>query len=265
LLRGIDRQSGLTSRLAAAIRDKRHPSSIDHPLRDLIAQRVYQGASGYTDGKDANSLRHDPLFPRSLDRRPLEDAQALASAPTLSRLEHQIDRQDAYRLAWAFVEHFVHSYAEPPEAIVLALDHTDDPTHGQQELAFSNQHYRTYCSRPLFLVEGPSHALVPACRRPGVRPKGAENAMIVARLLPHLRQHWPDTHLLLRGDSPFASPELRPLMAKPPRTDCVFGLSINATLKRHAAAALAEARQLHQDRLAIAQAAGMPPPSSRRI
>ena len=40
LLRGIDRQMGLTERWAAAIHDKRHPSSIDHPLRDLFAQRI---------------------------------------------------------------------------------------------------------------------------------------------------------------------------------------------------------------------------------
>jgi len=40
LLRGIDRQIGLTERLAAAIRDKRHQSSIDHPWRDRLAQRI---------------------------------------------------------------------------------------------------------------------------------------------------------------------------------------------------------------------------------
>ena len=45
LLRGIDRQIGLTARLAAAVQDKRHPSSIDHPLRDLLAQRIYQISS----------------------------------------------------------------------------------------------------------------------------------------------------------------------------------------------------------------------------
>ena len=46
LLRGIDRQIGFTERLAAAVRDKRHPSYIDHTLRDLFAQRIYQIASG---------------------------------------------------------------------------------------------------------------------------------------------------------------------------------------------------------------------------
>ena len=68
LLRGIDRQIGFTERLAAAVRDKRHPSYIDHPLRDLFAQRIYQIASGYADGNDANSLRHDPMFKLSVER-----------------------------------------------------------------------------------------------------------------------------------------------------------------------------------------------------
>ena len=57
LLRGIDCQIGLTERLAA-VRDKRHPSYIDHTLRDLFAQRIT--TIGYADGNDANSLRYDP-------------------------------------------------------------------------------------------------------------------------------------------------------------------------------------------------------------
>ena|SRR2546428_4754792 len=60
VLRGIDRQLGLTASLAAAIHDTRHPSSLAHPLRDLLAQRIDQIVSGYADGHDANSLRRDP-------------------------------------------------------------------------------------------------------------------------------------------------------------------------------------------------------------
>ena len=107
LLRGIDRQIGLTARLAAAVQDKRHPSYIDHPLRDLLAQRIYQIAAGYADGNDANSLRHDPVFKLSGERPPLEPAPALASAPTFSRLEHSVDRKDLYRLTHALVDHLV--------------------------------------------------------------------------------------------------------------------------------------------------------------
>src|SRR5438093_627763 len=153
LLRGVDRQVGLTERLATAIHDKRHLSYIDHPLRDLLAQRIYQIASGYADGNDANSLRHDPGFKLGVERLPLDATQDLASAPTFSRLEHSVDRKDVYRLTTALVDQFMASYAEPPAAIVLDLDHSDDPTHGQQEFAFYNHHYKSYCYLPLFLYE----------------------------------------------------------------------------------------------------------------
>src|SRR4051812_28364394 len=254
LLRGIDRQIGLTARLAAAIHDTRHPSYIDHPLRDLLAQRIYQIAAGYADGNDANSLRRDPLFKLGVERLPLAPEQDLASAPTFSRLEHSVDRKDLYRLTQALGAHFVASYPEPPAAIVLDLDHSDDPTHGQQEFAFYNHHYRNYCYLPLFIFEGTSHALITAYLRPGTRPTGAENAMILVRLLSYLRRHWPHTHILVRGDSHFAIPEVIDVVTSYRWTDVVFGLAGNAVLLRQAAATIQEARRLHQQRVALAQA-----------
>ena len=83
LLRGIDRQIGLTERLAAAVHDTRHPSYIDHPLRDLFAQRIYQIASGYADGNDANSLRYDPMFKLRVERAPARSHAGLGECPDL--------------------------------------------------------------------------------------------------------------------------------------------------------------------------------------
>jgi Transposase DDE domain group 1 len=264
LLRGIDRQIGLTARLAAAIHDTRHPSSIDHPLRDLLAQRIYQIASGYADGNDAHRLRRDPLFKLGVERSPLAPEQDLASAPTFSRLEHSVDRKDLYRLTQALVAHFSASYPEPPAAIVLDLDHTDDPTYGQQELAFYNHYYQNYCYLPLLIFEGLSGALVTACLRPGTRPTGAENTMILVRLLACLRRHWPRTHILVRGDSHFATPEVIEVLAHRHLIDFVFGLAGKSVLLRHAAPVMQEARRLHQQRTARAQAHhASPPPSSR--
>jgi hypothetical protein len=264
LLRGIDRQIGLTERLAAAIQDKRHPSYIDPPLRDLLAQRLYQIASGYADGNDANNLRHDPVFKLSVERPPLDPAQDLASAPTFSRLEHSVDRKDLYRLTHALIDHFIASYPKPPAAIVLDLDHSDDQTHGQPEFAFSNHHYRSYCYLPLFIFEGTSHALVTACLRPGTRPPGRENAMILVRLLSYLRRHWPQTHILVRGDSHFATPEVIDVIAAYRWTDFVFGLASNAVLLRQADPVLQDARRLHQQCTALAQAHRTRPPASSR-
>ena len=61
--------------------------------------------------------------------------------------------------------------------------------------------------RPLFLFEGLSGKFITAALRPGRRPTGAENAMIVKRVLQRLRAAWPETHFVLRGDSHFANPE----------------------------------------------------------
>jgi hypothetical protein len=265
LLRGIDRQIGLTERLAAAMRDKRHQSYIDHTLRDLFAQRIYQIAAGYADANDANSLRRDPLFKLGVERSPLDPTHDLASGPTFSRLEHQIDRKDLYRLTWAFVDAFIASYAAPPPAIVLDLDHSDDPTYGQQEFAFYNQHYQNHCYLPLFIFEGTSHALVAAYLRPGTRPTGAENAMILVRLLSYLRRHWPQTHILVRGDSHFATPEVIDVVASYRWTDFVFGLAGNAVLLRQGAPTMEAARRLHHQRVALAQAHGQTPPPSSRL
>ena len=265
LLRGIDRQIGLTERLAAAMQDKRHPSYVDHPLRDLLAQRIYQIASGYADGNDANSLRHAPLLKLSVARPPLEPAQDLASAPTFSRLEHSVDRKDLSRLTRVLVDHCIASYPEPPAAIVLDLDHSDAPTHGQQEFAFYNNYSQNHCYLPLFIFEGTSHALVTACLRPGKRPTGAENAMIFVRLLASLRRHWPQTPILVRGDSHFATPEVIEVIAHRRHTDFVFGLAGNAVLLRQAAPVMQEARGLYQQRSALAQVHGTRPPASTRL
>jgi hypothetical protein len=104
-----------------------------------------------------------------------------------------------------------------------------------------------------------------ACLRPGTRPTGVENAMILARLLAHLRHQWPETHLLVRGDSHFATPEVLDTITRVPLTDFVFGLAANAVLLRHVAPVMEEARHLHCQRTAAAQAHGALPPTSSRL
>jgi hypothetical protein len=143
---------------------------------------------------------------------------------------------------------------------VLDLDHSDDPPHGQQEFAFYNHHYKNYCYLPLFIFEGTSHAIVTASLRPGTCPTGADNAMILVRLLSYLRRHWPRTYILVRGDSHFATPEVLDVLAHRRWTDFVFGLAGNAVLLRHAEPGMQDARRLHQQRTALALAHRASPP-----
>ncbi len=191
--RGADLPIGLIPRLVSAIHDKRHASYIDHSLADLLRQRIFQTASGYADGNDANTLRRDPMFKRAVGRAPLDEGNDLASGPTLSRLENSVSKKDIYRLGKCFVEAFIARYAKAPAAIVLDMDHSEDITHGQQERAFYHHHYGHHCDLPLFLFEGLSGNFITAVLRPGKRPTGQENAAIIKRVLRLLRQAWPET------------------------------------------------------------------------
>jgi hypothetical protein len=264
ILRGVDQQIALTERLAQAIEDQRHPSYITHPLRDLIAQRIFQIGCGYEDGNDANALRTDPLFKLGLNRRPLVKAMDLASAPTFSRLENAVSSKDIYRMAQAFVDQFIASYPEAPEVIVIDLDHSEDRTHGQQEFSFYNNYYQSHCYLPLFVFEGLSGKFITAVLRPGKRPSGAENAMILKRVLQRLRAAWPDTHFVLRGDSHFANPELMALALADGHTDFIFGLASNRVLSPLAKPFLETNRQRHAVREANARRLHQPLPASTR-
>ncbi len=82
LLRGVDQQIGLTARLTDALVDRRHPHYVKHALRDVLTQCIFQIASGYEDGNDSNSLRHDPMFRLGAGRRPFDPEEALASGAT---------------------------------------------------------------------------------------------------------------------------------------------------------------------------------------
>ena len=252
ILRGIDRHIGLTARLAEAFGDPRHPSYVTHSLQTLFAQRTYQIACAYEDGNDANALRADPLFKLGLERRPLDEAADLASATTFSRLENAATPRALYRVAQAFADQFIASYAKPPTVIVLDLDHSEDAAHGQQELIFYNPHYRSHCYLPLFIFEGLSGQFITAALRPGKRPTGAENAAILKRVLKRLRTAWPETHIILRGDSHFANPELMQVALETPHTDFIFGLAGNRVLSPLAAPFLEAARCLHASRCALA-------------
>ena len=265
LLRGIDLQMGLIARLVSAIRDTRHPSYIDHSLADLLRQRIFQTASGYADGNDANTLRRDPMFKLAVGRAPLSEDNDLASGPTLSRLENSVSRKDVFRLAQSFVDAFIASYAKAPAVIVLDMDHSEDATHGQQELAFYNAHYESHCYLPLFLFEGLSGKLITAVLRPGKRPTGKENAAIIGRVLRRLRAAWPETHIILRGDGHFSNPELMALCQTDPNLDFIFGLAGNKVLSPKAKPLLEQARALHQTRCVNAQRLGHPEPTATRL
>jgi hypothetical protein len=229
LLKDIDAQLAFTRNLAAVLSDPRDPRRINFPLEDLLKQRVFQMAAGYEDANDANTLRDDPIFKLLLDRLP-ETGSSLASQPTLSRFENRVSRPELYRMALELLHQFIASYTSAPKVIVLDVEDTEDPVHGGQEHARYDSYYGGYCFMPLPVDEGRSGRLLTTILK-AKRFTGAQMLAVLKRLGKRLRQVWPHTLLIVRGDRHFAYPEVRPWIEAQPSMGYVTGLTSNVVLQ----------------------------------
>jgi hypothetical protein len=243
LLKDINDQLGLTRHLAAVLKDPRDARRVHFTLHDLLQQRVFQIAAGYEDANDANTLRDDPIFKLMLDRLP-ETGAPLASQPTLSRCENHISRPQLYRMAQVLMEQFIASYDTAPKVIVLDVDDTEDPVHGQQEQARYDGYYGGYCFLPLHLYEGLSGRLITTILK-AKRFTGPQMLSVLKRVVKRLRHAWPDTLLILRGDSHFAFPEVMQWIEEQPQLHYVTGLTSNAVLKALAGEVVEQAKRAY--------------------
>ncbi len=178
LLREVEARTGILHRMVAALTDRRHQSYVHHQMMDLVKQRVFQMACGYEDANDCNTLREDPGFKAACDRLPLSGAD-LASQPTMSRFENRISRTDLYRIAKAFADVFVASYEEPPEAILLDIDDTEDKVYGSQQLSLFNA--MAIATSPCISMK--ARRAITTVLRPGRRPTGKEIVTILKRVI----------------------------------------------------------------------------------
>lgn len=228
LLREVERRHNLAAILASCLTDLREPCKVKHSLEDIIRFRMMMIATGYEDGNDAADLRHDPSFKMALERDPQTGA-ALCSQPTISRMENLPTQRDLIRVARAMVHFYCQSFARVPRRIVLDIDDTFDAVHGHQQLRLFNAYYDEYGFQPIVVFDGEGR-LVGALLRPARRPKGAESAAHLRRLIREIRKHWPKTEILLRADSHYCTPEVLDLCDQL-GLNYVFGLSRNARLQ----------------------------------
>jgi hypothetical protein len=196
LLGATDRKLGLTHAAARCIADPRNPALITHNVVDMLRQRVYGLALGWEDLNDHQALRQDVAMQTAVGVD-----EAIASAPTLCRLEKWADKTTALKLHQVLVEQFVASFATAPQELILDFDATDNPLYGQQEGRFFHGYYDSYCYLPLYVFCG--QQLLCAYLRPS-RIDGAKHAAAILRLLvQRLRQQWPQVRIVFRGDSGF--------------------------------------------------------------
>lgn len=208
MLAAADRKLGLSARLAGQIIDTREPGKVRHKVADLIRERLFAIAAGYEDANDLDQLCRDPALLLSCGKPLGNDGkgQDLASQPTVSRFENAIGRKDLFCLAETLAWIVVRQLPSDTRSVVLDVDATDDPCHGQQELELFNGFYDRHCFVPLYLyVTGDDgvQRLMATLLRPGNAKATLGLFGTLRRAVRLLRQRFPAVAITLRADSAF--------------------------------------------------------------
>jgi len=263
LLREVEKRTGIIQQFACCFRDHRQAERIEHGVEELVAQRVYGLALGYEDLNDHDELRRDPLLgvlaekadPTGEKRaRTRDQGKALAGKSTLNRLEltgEKVKEGERYKkigLDFAAVDQllgeiFLQAHGEPPKQIILDLDSTDDPLHGNQEGRFFHGYYGHYCYLPLYIFYG-EHLLCARLRAANI-DGAAGSVEELERLVKQIRQAWPEVRIVVRADSGFCREELM-TWCEANAVDYVLGLAKNERLGAEIAAELAQAAEQYQ-------------------
>ncbi len=211
LLRELEARFGLAATLAGCRPDRRDPAQVSHDMADMIRARLFAIACGYEDCNDLDELRIDPAFKLACGRLP-ESGDDLMSQPTLSRLENLPSWRDLARMGLRMIDLFCDSFARAPATIMLDIDDTDDAVHGSQQLALFNAYYGEYCFQPVHIFDAATGEPLVSLLRPGKTLSGKEAAAIIGHLIKRLRRRWPGVHIVWRGDSHYAAPEVLDLL-----------------------------------------------------
>ena len=229
LLREVEKQTGIIDRLSACMKDDRHQSYVKHSFDAMLRQRIMQIAAGYEDANDCDKLKDDEIL-----KICSESSQSLSSQPTMSRFENYAQTRELYLMARAFVDQFIASYQSEPQMIILDSDDTNSLTYGNQQLTLFNNYYGGYCYMPLHIYEGLSGKLITTILKPGRRSKSLDVFAIHKRIIGYLRQHWPNTLIVLRGDSHFCSKQMMEWAHEVKNVEFITGLTGNSVLNEKA-------------------------------
>jgi hypothetical protein len=265
LLREVEQRFGIIRQFACCFTDYRSEEAIEFSVLELLLQRVMGLALGYEDLNDHEQLRHDPLLALLCGRQdvtgadrldPRDQGKPLAGKSTLNRLELTpagAGEKSRYkkivasiaRLQDALVGVFIRLRAKQgvPEELVLDFDATDDPIHGDQLGKFFHGYYKNYCYLPLYcFCDGwPLLALL----RPSNIDASAGTVEQLSRIVPKLRQAWPQVRIIVRGDSGFCRESILK-WCEEQGVDYVFGLAKNQRLLKIIGKELHDAQELFE-------------------
>jgi len=118
---------GLIESLSSSLHDVRQQGKVDHPLTDLMRQRIYGLACGYEDANDAARLGADPIHKLLAGRDPLK-GHDLASQPTLSRFENSVAPRSLFTMGMTLAESVIMRHGQRRNGHARRVNIDMDPT-----------------------------------------------------------------------------------------------------------------------------------------
>jgi hypothetical protein len=258
-LRDLDQKLGYIADLARRLPDPRSQEFVTHTAEQILAQQIYQILADYPDCNDADTLRPDPLFQTLAGVAPNPDLP-LASGSTLARFQYAFTRRqcelpeedrpafgemyrartDRVRIVNDFlVATFIRTRSKPPAYVILDIDPTDDPAHGQQALSGYHGYYKQHQYFPLLVFDGVSRFPLAAWLRPGTAGPACGAVDVLAAIVTALRRAWPNVLIVVRGDCGLAGPAMYEFCENQGLL-YAFGYASNAVLQRRTEQALWE-------------------------
>ena len=204
--RELDDALGLTEVAGERFVDPRTGKNGQHGMAGLFRQSSFGRLGGYEDVNDADRLGHDPAMRWIVGGHAI--AKRAASASQMGRFETEFlatgDNVAALAdLNGAWIDH-VHD-RRPPKMIILDLDSSVSPTHGEQEGTAYNGHFGCTCYHPLFLFNQFGDL-----ERCSLRPGNVHSADGWRDVLEPVVERYRKRTLrrYFRGDAAFALPDL---------------------------------------------------------
>jgi hypothetical protein len=235
LLEKIEREHKLIKKLAKHLPDLRNPKYITYTREAQLKQRVFKLMLGYEDANDVTHLQNDPLFKDVLQGD-------LASQPTISRFENSQDKHSIFELINAWADNYVSSLAGR-KRIVIDVDATDDPTHGNQQMSMFNGYYGQFMLNELFFHDGETGQIILPVLRPGNSHSNKWYVSILKRIIIKIRRAYPKIEIVIRTDSGFSCAPFYKLV-EDYNLLFITGQASNAVLKKKVARAV-KAVELH--------------------
>ena len=229
--RELDEVLGLTEKTPNYLRDSRGGRNVQHQLVPLLRQSVYSRLAGYEDTNDAERLAHDPAM-RTIAGWRDEDRPA-ASTNTMSRLETETltspeNLRGLTKLNAAWVSRAMARTLR--RRVILDLDSSESPVHGEQEGAAYNGHFGCTCYHPLFLFNQFGD-----CEGALLRPGNVHSADRWQEVLEPAVQRYraQGVRVLFRGDAAFAKPEVYEYLEAKEAAGYAIRLPSNEVLEAH--------------------------------